>query len=96
MRVRLLDGPRVNLAAIPASYSPEDSADPGLPIEFVGLTPGQIGLYQMNISIPRSFTATTSCGDPVFGQAGIGVAANAVLHITTYVGTQEVGFCWKP
>ena len=97
VRARLLDGPRASPTAIPAFYSPEDSVDPGLPIEFVGLTPGQIGLYQINVTVPQSFTSTTSCGDPVFGQADISIAANAVLHITTlYGGTQELGFCWKP
>jgi uncharacterized protein (TIGR03437 family) len=96
VRARLLDGPLVNPTAIPAFYSREDSADPGLPIEFVGLTPGQIGLYQINLKLPKSFAPTTSCGDPIFGQAGITIAANAVLHITTlYGGTEELGFCWK-
>lgn len=61
----------------------------------VGLTPGQIGLYQLNVAIPQSFTPTRSCGDPIDGET-IRIAANAVLHITTlYGGTQELGFCWK-
>ena len=96
VRARILDGPRASLTALQAFYSPEDSGDPGLPIEFVGLTPGQIGLYQVNVAIPRSFTPTTSCGDPIAGET-IRIAANAVLHITTlYEGTQELGVCWKP
>ena len=96
VRVRLLDGPRTSLTATPASYSAEDSVDPGLPVEYLGLTPGQIGLYQINVTIPRGFTSTTLCGQPVAG-APLTIAANAVLHVSTpYAGTQELGFCWKP
>ena len=96
MRARFLDGPRGSLTAIPPFYSPEDTGDPGSPIDFVGLTPGQIGLYQINVKIPQSLTPTTSCGDPIAGET-ITIAANAVLHVTTpYVGTQELGFCLKP
>jgi uncharacterized protein (TIGR03437 family) len=96
VRVKFLDGPRPSLTAIPAFYSPEESVDPGEPIEFVGLTAGQVGLYQINVAIPQSLTPRTSCGDPIPGET-ITIAANAVLHVTTaYVGTQEIGFCWKP
>ena len=95
VRARFLEGPRASLTAIPAFYSPEDSVDPGSPIEFVGLVPGQIGLYQLNVTIPQSLILATSCGDPI-PRESITIAANAVLHITTsYAGTQELGLCVK-
>jgi uncharacterized protein (TIGR03437 family) len=91
LRARFLEGPRTSLTAIPPSYSPEDAADPGSPIDFAGLTPGQIGLYQINVAIPQSFAPATSCGDSIGGQT---ILANAVLHLTTpSVGTQELPFC---
>ncbi|MBZ5607298.1 MAG: hypothetical protein LAP38_03500 [Acidobacteriia bacterium] len=95
VRARFLDGPTI-LTDIPAFYSPEDAVDPGSPIDFVGLTPGQIGLYQINVAIPQSLIPTTSCGDLIFGTTDK-IPANAVLHITTlYSGTEELGFCLKP
>ncbi len=95
VRARFLDGPRVNINALPAFYSPEDASEPGVPIEFLGLTPGQIGLYQLNVAIPNSFTPSTFCGDPIAGQSDT-IPANAVLHITTlYAGTQELDFCLR-
>ena len=94
VRARFLDGPTV-LTDLPAFYSPEDAVDPGSPIDFVGLTPGQIGLYQINVAIPQSLIPTTSCGDLIFGTTDT-IPANAVLHITTlYSGTEELGFCLK-
>ena len=93
LRARFLNGSLTNPTAIPAFYSPEDLGDPGSPIEFVGLTPGQIGLFQLNVAIPQSLTPTASCGDPIPNET-ITIAANAVLHITTpYPGTEEIGFC---
>ena len=38
---------------------------PGLPLpEFVGLTPGQVGLYQMNVKLPDAFPAVDPCTTP--------------------------------
>jgi hypothetical protein len=89
LRARFVDGPLVSLVARPAFYSPEDAASAGSPIEFVGLTPGQVGLYQLNVRIPVSLTASNVCEGPI--------VANTILRITTlYAGTAEVGLCLKP
>lgn len=88
VHAKFLNGPRASLTAIPPELSQDDSSVPEAAIEFAGLTPGQIGLYQLNIAIPQSLAPTTTCGDAVL--------ANEVLHISTpYAGTQEVGFCLK-
>jgi uncharacterized protein (TIGR03437 family) len=89
LRARFNNGARTSLTAIPPFFSPEDANDPGSPIAFAGLTPGQVGLYQMNIPVPQSLNPTTPCGGEI--------VANAVLHITTLYGaTQELGFCLRP
>ena len=89
IRAKFTNGARTSLTAIPSFYSTEDANDSGSPIAFVGLTPGQIGLYQMNIPVPQSLNPETPCGGEI--------VANAVLHITTpYGATQEPGFCLKP
>jgi uncharacterized protein (TIGR03437 family) len=88
VRARFLDGPLVTLTARPAFFSQEDATDPGSAIDYAGLTPGQVGLYQLNIPIPKSLNPSTTCGDPIL--------ANAILHITTlYAGTEELGLCLK-
>ncbi len=100
VRARFLDGPLVSLTARPPFFSQEDAAGPGSPVEFSGLTPGQVGLYQLNIPVPQSFTASTRCGDTIVGDPvfqGQPLPANAILRITTiFVGTEEVGFCLQP
>jgi uncharacterized protein (TIGR03437 family) len=89
VRARFLDRPLTSLTAIPAFYSVEDATTPGTAIDFAGLTPGQVGLYQLNIPVPASLTTSTACGDAVL--------ANAALRITTSFGaTQEIGICLKP
>ena len=88
VRARFLDRLLTNITARPAFFSEEDAADPGSPFAFAGLAPGQVGLYQLNIPIPRSLNPTNACGDPIL--------ANVVLHITTlYAGTEELGLCVK-
>ena len=32
------------------------------PVQFVGLTPGQVGLYQINVRLPEIFPAVLPCG----------------------------------
>uniref|UniRef100_Q022H6 Uncharacterized protein n=1 Tax=Solibacter usitatus (strain Ellin6076) TaxID=234267 RepID=Q022H6_SOLUE len=88
VRARFLDRPLTSLTAIPAYYSAEDATTSGSPIDFAGLTPGQVGLYQLNIPLPGSLNPSTVCADPVLG--------NAVLNVTTIFGaTQEVPICAK-
>jgi len=89
VRARFLDRVLTSLTAVPASYSLEDATTPGSAIDFVGLTPGQVGLYQLNIPVPDSLNPATACGDTIL--------ANAVLNVTTLFGaTQEIGICLKP
>ena len=51
--------------------NPKNAAIPG-PV-FVGLTAGQVGLYQINIRIPESLPAVVPCS------ASLGVASNLTI-----------------
>jgi len=64
---------------------------PSSPIEFGGLTPGQIGLYQLNIPIPPSFTPAQPCG----ALNGF-VKSNTQIVITTIQGSEGFGICVRP
>jgi len=89
VRARFLNSLLTSLTATPRAYSAEDANDPGSPIAFSGLAPGQVGLYQVNVPVPQSLQPAASCGNEIL--------ANAVLHITTYFGgTEEMGFCMRP
>ena len=93
LRVRFLDQPLVFLTARPAFYSQDDANDPGVAVGFAGLTPEQIGLYQINVAVPQSLHPTTQCGAKVVSggtvPGGDAIVANTVVHVTTpYVGTQ--------
>jgi uncharacterized protein (TIGR03437 family) len=44
--------------------------------EFVGLTPGQVGLYQINVKLPTAFPASEACGGFVGSNLTISVAGD--------------------
>jgi uncharacterized protein (TIGR03437 family) len=46
------------------------------PPEFVGLTPGQVGLYQVNVKLPSAFPATEPCNGGVGSNLTINVAGD--------------------
>ena len=88
VRARFLSSLSTTLSAFPRGFSQEDADDPGSPITFAGLTPGQVGLYQLNIPVPQSLQVQAQCGKAVLG--------NASLHITTSQGTESIAFCLQP
>lgn len=50
-----------------------------------GVTAGQVGLYQMNIRVPDSFTVPIACGGET--------RTNVIARVTTALGTENVSFC---
>jgi hypothetical protein len=52
------------------------------------LTPGQTGLYQLNIRVPETFEPKLPCGPEV--------SSNAVAWVTTALGSELVPFCVAP
>ncbi len=55
---------------------------------YVGLTPGQVGLYQINVRIPESLEIPLGCGD--------GTRSNVLVKVTTARGTENVPVCVAP
>jgi len=88
VRARFLSYLSTELTAIPRAFSQEDADDPGSPIAFAGLTPGQVGLYQLNIPVPQTLQPQAPCSKVVLG--------NMALHITTSQGTESIAFCLQP
>jgi hypothetical protein len=65
---------------------------PRAPIQFGGLSPNQVGLYQINVPIPRSLKIPILCGpDPVHP-----IVSNTLLQVTTAQGTENVPICIAP
>jgi uncharacterized protein (TIGR03437 family) len=60
------------------------------PPAFAGLTPGQVGLYQVNVQLPASFPAVAACGGtvehPIYSNLTITVSSN-------YFSYDGVGLC---
>jgi hypothetical protein len=76
------------LSSVARFFSQDDANDPGNTISFAGVTPEQIGLYQLNIPIPQSLQPLAACGGDIH--------ANALLNIDTFQGTEGLGICVKP
>src|SRR5262249_2956734 len=94
----LLDHPRVQaallkdfgnaLSSTPRSFR---SQDPGaiMADNVAGsLLPGQIGVYQLSISIPQSASPSLACGGEIH--------TNTVLIVSTSQGSESTAFCIKP
>jgi uncharacterized protein (TIGR03437 family) len=77
-----------SLNSAPRFFSSDSGYTPAAPIDFGGLTRGQIGLYQLNITIPQSLDLRVHCGD--FDGS---IRSNASLHVTTSQGTEGLGIC---
>jgi len=91
-RVKASFGTVVNaLSSGPRFLSSNDSATPSASIQFAGLTPGQIGLYQLNIPIPESLDLAGPCG----GLGGF-IRTNATLRVTTSQGSEGLAICVQP
>jgi hypothetical protein len=83
-------------SSIPRLVGSNETVIPGSPIVFSpiafgGLTPGQIGMYQINIPVPQSLELAGPCG----GFNGF-IHANASLRVTTSMGTETLGLCVQP
>ena len=46
---------------------------------FAGLTPGQIGLYQMNIQLPDSFPSIRLCGGNIISNLTINIGGSSLI-----------------
>jgi len=55
-----------------------------IPIEFTGLMPGGVGVYQVNITLPQDLTAYPCGGE---------VHSNSVLNLTSLQGTESIALC---
>ena len=79
--------------AVPRAVVAEPYNLPRAKIDFAGLAPGQIGVYQINIPIPTSFQVPVRCGP----DASIGsIRSNGLLQLTTAQGTENVPICVAP
>ena len=77
----------------PRAFLSEPYNLPPARIDFAGLTPGQIGVYQINVPIPSTFQVPVPCGP----DASIGaVRSNGFLQVTTAQGTENVPICVWP
>jgi hypothetical protein len=72
-------------ASAPRFFDSEASKLPGDAIQFAGLAPGWVGLYQLNIQVPRSFQTILPCGSEIH--------ANALALVTTPQGSEVVPLC---
>jgi uncharacterized protein (TIGR03437 family) len=71
--------------SIPRRIDDQLAAHPGVPMAYAGLAPGQLGVYQINVPIPPLSSFTVPCGPEV--------RANAILTVTTAMGTENVPIC---
>ncbi len=56
---------------------------------YAGLTPRQVGLYQINVRVPGTLAVPLLCG-------GGDTRSNAVIKVTTTLGTENVAVCVAP
>ncbi|MBZ5591482.1 MAG: hypothetical protein LAP39_04550 [Acidobacteriia bacterium] len=85
-----------SLSSTPRFVGSDEAPIPGSPIVFSpiafgGLTPGQIGMYQLNTPVPQSLELAGPCG----GLNGF-IQANATLRISTSQGTEILAMCVQP
>lgn len=88
VRLRFLNSPANAPSNLPRYFNAADLNDPNLVTATGGLVPGAVGLYQVNVPLPQSFTPQLACGPEVH--------ANAILIVLTSQGSEQVSFCVKP
>jgi len=76
--------------SLPRTQSADPYNQPFAEISFAGLAPGQVGVYQINVPIPRSFLVPVACGP----DANVGaIRSNGILQVTTAQGTENIPIC---
>ena len=79
--------------SLPRAIVAEPYNLPWAQVDFAGLAPGQVGLYQVNVPIPASFQIPVRCGpDPSIGA----IRSNGLLQLTTAQGTEAIPICVAP
>jgi hypothetical protein len=77
----------------PRAFASEPYNLPWAQVDFAGLAPGQVGLYQINVPVPLTFEVPVPCGpDPSIS----GVRSNGLLQLTTAQGTENIPICVAP
>lgn len=88
-------------AGLQVSFSPEIAgfaAKPALagttgPLlvkpDFVGLIPGAVGIYQLNVTIPSDLVVTGSC----YSGQGSAIISNVKIRVTGSSSLDELGIC---
>ena len=62
-------------------------------VTFAGLTPGQIGLYQINVQLPATFPSVPACGV----NGNLTVASNLAINVeTAYYVHDGLSICVQP
>ena len=74
--------------SVPRYFDSDAINTPGAALQFAGLTPGQVGMYQLNLRVPQPFPVALPCGPEIH--------ANAIALITTFRGTENVPLCVQP
>jgi uncharacterized protein (TIGR03437 family) len=75
---------------IPMSFPPPGRLKPA----FQGLSPGSVGLYQINVTLPEVASGVESCSLPgTVGPGGAFVSSNLTLMIKGGASSDSVGIC---
>jgi uncharacterized protein (TIGR03437 family) len=76
--------------AVPRNFVSEAFNYPAARVEFAGLAPGQLGLYQLNVVVPSTFQVDFRCGpDEAIGS----IRSNGFFWVTTAQGSELVPLC---
>jgi uncharacterized protein (TIGR03437 family) len=78
----------------------QSSAAPILTPDFAGLTPGQIGLYQVNVTLPSTIPAVPACGQTCPGHIACltysSVQSNLTIDIGANLSWDGAAICVRP
>jgi hypothetical protein len=71
-------------SSTPRTFADSRNLGDVIPIVFAGLMPGGVGVYQVNITLPQDLNSYPCGGD---------VHSNAVLNLSSLLGTESVALC---